>query len=296
MRPDSRPKSQAAVGILTFEDGQDRERVDRVATEEPMEMRALARGISQTIAVTMRTPGADFELTAGFLHTEGLIGQRQDIVAMKYCIDSTFDAVQRYNIVSAELRPGLQLSLPQLERHFFTSSACGVCGKAGLEALRGRSVGPPARGPQVAPELISTLTEKLRKAQGVFAATGGLHAAGLFDAAGVTLAVREDVGRHNAVDKAVGWALLNDRLPLRETILVVSGRASFEIVQKALVAGIPIVCAVSAPSSLAVSLADEFSMTLIGFIRGSRFNVYAGRQRITPAGKSANPWAAGTQA
>ena len=170
--------------------------------------------------------------------------------------------------------------LATLERHFMTTSACGVCGKASLDALhlRGQVAAPP--GPAIAAALITSLPDRLRAGQGLFAVTGGLHAAGLFDRAGTLLAVREDVGRHNALDKLIGWALLDSKLPLHDHIILVSGRVSFELVQKALAAAIPIICAISAPSSLAVSLAAEFGMTLVGFLRGERFNIYAGMERI----------------
>jgi FdhD protein len=245
-----------------------------------MEMRLVSGGARRTVAVTMRTPGADFELAAGFLYGEGVISSPEDISRISYCVDADVDAEQRYNIVNVELRGGRDYDPRPLERHFYTTSACGVCGKASLEQLelRGCPVTPP--GPEVAPEVIYSLPEKLREAQGLFEATGGLHAAALFDAEGELVALREDVGRHNATDKLFGWSLLEGRLPLRDHIVMVSGRSSFEILQKCLAAGVPIVCAISAPSSLAVDVARRFNVTLVGFLRGNRFNVYSAPERV----------------
>jgi FdhD protein len=270
--------SKTKVRVRVVEDGRARVRPDSLATEEPMEMRLVSGGTRQTVAVTMRTPGADFELAAGFLYGEGIVSSPEDIEKISYCVDA--DADQRYNIVNVELRGGRDYDPRFLERHFYTTSACGVCGKASLEQLelRGCPVIPP--GPEVAPEVIYSLPEKLREAQGLFEATGGLHAAALFDAEGELVALREDVGRHNATDKLVGWALLEGRLPLRDHIVMVSGRSSFEILQKCLAAGVPIVCAISAPSSLAVDVARRFDMTLVGFLRGNRFNVYSAPERV----------------
>jgi FdhD protein len=272
--------SKTKTRVRVVEDGRMRVRPDTLATEEPMEIRLLAGGAKQTVAVTMRTPGADFELAAGFLYGEGIVNSPDDILKISYCVDSDLDAEQQYNIVNVELRGNREYDLRPLERHFYTTSACGVCGKASLEQLelRGCPVVPP--GPEVAPETIYGLPEKLREAQGLFDATGGLHAAALFDKNGELLALREDVGRHNATDKLVGWALLEGRLPLSDHIVMVSGRSSFEILQKCLTAGVPVVCAISAPSSLAVDVAREFGMTLVGFLREGRFNVYAGSDRI----------------
>jgi FdhD protein len=228
----------------------------------------------------MRTPGADFELAAGFLHGEGLIAGHGDILGMSYCADPDVDGEQRFNIVNVALAAHVLADLAPLERHFLTTSACGVCGKASLDALRIRSSPIAGTGPLVAPEVLTALPAKLRAAQGLFEVTGGLHAAGLFDAAGDLVAIREDVGRHNAVDKLLGWALMSGRIPVAEHIMLVSGRASYEILQKCLAARVPVVCSVSAPSSLAVSLAERFGMTLVGFLRGERFNVYAGAGRV----------------
>ena len=276
MKTPTGSKTKATVWVV--ENGKMRSHSDQVATEEPLEIRLVSP--QRTVAVTMRTPGADFELAEGFLYSEGVVSSRQDIERISYCVDPNVDGEQRYNIVNVKLREGLSIDLQPLERHFFTTSACGVCGKASLEALRLRGCSVIPDTLEVAAEVIYSLPEQLRSAQRVFSITGGLHAAALFDAQGQLLSVREDVGRHNALDKLVGSALLSDQLPLNNHIVLVSGRSSFEILQKCLAAGVPIVCAVSAPSSLAVALAREFGITLIGFLRGERFNVYAGRERL----------------
>jgi FdhD protein len=293
-----RPSDKSAAEVWVVEAGCLRPRADNVATEEPLEIRLRAglrqehgealpvvsrRGQSagqRTVAITMRTPGADFELAAGFLYAEGIVRQRQEIASLSYCEDPELDEDKRYNIVNVELQDGALPELKNLERHFYTTSACGVCGKASLDALRIQGCSPLPPGPQVEPRVLLGLPAKLRAGQSVFASTGGLHAAALFDAEGRLLAIREDVGRHNAVDKLVGAALLEGRLPLHDQIVLVSGRSSFEILQKCLMAGVPVLGAVSAPSSLAVALAQEFGITLVGFLRGERFNVYAGLERI----------------
>jgi len=276
----SRRTSKTKTRVRVVEDGGMRVRPDALATEEPMEIRLLAGPTKQTVAVTMRTPGADFELAAGFLYGEGIVTCPEDILKISYCVDPDIDAEQQYNIVNVELRSGREFDLRPLERHFYTTSACGVCGKASLEQLELRGCPVISPGPEVSAETIYSLPETLREAQGLFDATGGLHAAALFDGEGELLALREDVGRHNATDKLVGWALLEGRLPLSEHVVLVSGRSSFEIMQKCLTAGVPIVSAISAPSSLAVDVAREFEMTLVGFLRGGRFNVYAGADRV----------------
>jgi FdhD protein len=276
----ARRGSKTRVRVRVVEEGRARVRPDALATEEPMEIRLISGDARQTVAVTMRTPGADFELAAGFLYGEGIVSSPEDISRISYCVDSDLDAEQQYNIVNVELRSGHSYDLRPLERHFYTTSACGVCGKASLEQLelRGCPVIPP--GPEITPETIYALPTKLREAQGLFDLTGGLHAAALFDEKGELVVLREDVGRHNATDKLVGWALLEGRLPLSNHVVMVSGRSSFEILQKCLTAGVPVVCAISAPSSLAVDVARQFGMTLIGFLRGNRFNVYSGYERI----------------
>ena len=288
-----RPGSTTRARVRVVEDGGEVVRRDTVATEEPLEIRLVsgpgtaasgdlvAAGGRQTLAITMRTPGNDFELAAGFCHGEGIVTGRDEIAQITYCTDPDIDADQQYNIVNVGLTTQSLPDLRGLERHFTMTSACGVCGKASLDALTLRGCPTLPEGvPTVDPETVYGLPGALREAQGLFASTGGLHAAGLFTADGDLVCLREDVGRHNAVDKLVGWALLAGRLPLRDHLLMVSGRSSYEIMQKALVAGIPVVCAVSAPSSLAVDLATEFGMTLVGFLRGRRFNVYAGGDRI----------------
>jgi FdhD protein len=231
----------------------------------------------------MRTPGADFELAAGFLFGEGVIRDREEIESITFCEDPGVDDTRRFNIVNVDLRTAVLPDLDGLQRHFHTTSACGVCGKTSVDALRFTAPAPIPAGPELRPETLTGLPAKLRSAQGLFSTTGGLHAAGLFDATGELLAVREDIGRHNAVDKVVGWAFLGGRLPLSACILMVSGRSSFEILQKAVMAGVPVVCAVSAPSTLAVSVAREFGVTLIGFLRDERFNVYTGWERLEVA-------------
>ena len=277
----SNPKTKGKIWIV--ENGKIRPRTDYLATEEPLEIRLVAGGMRRNVAVTMRTPGNDFELAAGFLYSEGVISDRANIRRITHCVDKEIELENRYNIVNVEIAAEELPDLASLERHFYTTSACGVCGKTSLEALRRRGFPPIQTQIKVSPELIYSLPEKLRAAQGIFTVTGGLHAAALFDSEGELLAVREDVGRHNALDKLIGWALLTSQLPLNNHIIMVSGRSSFEIMQKCLAAGVPIVCAVSAPSSLAVSLAQEFGITLIGFLRVERFNVYAGVERIGDA-------------
>ena len=272
--------------IWAVEAGEIRARRDLLSTEEPLEIRLVAGGERQSVAVTMRTPGADFELAAGFLLNEGVIAARDEITSIAYCTDPAVDGTQQYNIVSVELRCATLPDLAALQRHFTISSACGVCGKASLEALQVRCPMPLPAGPLVSPKLIAALPATLRTAQHQFGSTGGIHAAALFDAAGNLLAVREDVGRHNALDKLIGWAFLAGRLPLHNQIVLVSGRTSYELVQKCVVAGAPILAAISAPSSLAVQVAQEFGLTLLGFVRGERFNVYAGIERIQRADKT----------
>ncbi|MCM0591515.1 MAG: formate dehydrogenase accessory sulfurtransferase FdhD [Gloeotrichia echinulata DEX184] len=269
-------KTKASVWVV--ENGKMRPRQDQLTTEEPLEIRLVSP--RRTVAVTMRTPGADFELAAGFLYAEGVISCKQDIQRLSYCVDESVDGEQRYNIVNVELRSGLIPDLQPLERHFYTTSACGVCGKASLAALRLRGCPVISPEPTVKPEIIYSLPDKLRSAQGIFTATGGLHAAAVFDAQGNLLNLREDVGRHNALDKLIGSAMLSEELPFNNHIVMVSGRSSFELLQKSVAAGVPIVCSVSAPSSLAVSVAQEFGITLIGFLRGERFNIYTGWERI----------------
>jgi FdhD protein len=263
--------------LVAIHDGVRSERADSLATEEPMEIRI--QGPDQDpvqVAVTMRTPGGDFELAVGFLFTEGLITPA-DVRRVAYC-DNLPGEDQRYNVVSVTV--GSAFDAAKLRRNFFASSSCGVCGKAALDDVEVRCA-PVASGPVVALDVVLGLPDALRTAQKVFAKTGGLHAAGLFTRDGELITVREDVGRHNAVDKVIGERVLAGAVPLAEVILQVSGRLSFEIVQKAAVAGIPIVSAVSAPSSLAVDTGDRFGMTLVGFVREGRCNVYTHPERVT---------------
>ncbi|HEX2514005.1 MAG TPA: formate dehydrogenase accessory sulfurtransferase FdhD [Chloroflexota bacterium] len=264
-----------------------RRRVDTLATEEPLEIRLQvpAPGGAETapvpISITMRTPGHDFELAAGFLFSEGIVRRREAIQGLEYCVGPA--QAQQYNTVSVRLRPGSAPDIQTLSRHFYTTSSCGVCGKASLDALRPQVPWPsptPAAGPRLAPAVLATLPDRLREAQGLFDRTGGLHACGLFDPGGRLLSVREDVGRHNAMDKLVGEQLLAGQLPLATGIVVLSGRASFELVQKAAMAGAPVLVAVGAPSSLAASAAEELGITLAGFTRGTSFNVYTHPQRV----------------
>ena len=278
-----RPGRTADVEILALDGATRSSKEDAVVTEEPLELRLAAGGETHVLAVTMRTPGNDFELAAGFAYGESIVRTRSELAAVDYCLDPAFDPEQRYNVVNLTLARGELPEVVRFERHFTTSSACGVCGRAQLDSLSELGVVPIDDATIVSQELIYALPERMHAAQRVFASTGGLHAAALFDARGELLVVREDVGRHNAVDKVVGWALLAGRLPLRSSILVVSGRAGYEIVQKSAVACIPVVCSVSAPSSLAVALAREFDITLVGFVRGSRANVYSAPQRISRA-------------
>lgn len=254
---------------------------DQIVGEEPLELRLVTDGKSQTLAVTMRTPGNDFELAAGFVYDEGIVRDRNEIAELTYCLDPQLDPDQRYNVVSIELRSSARVrNLERFERHFTMSSACGVCGRAQLQSLHELGATPIEDAVTITAQTLYSLPERMREAQRLFASTGGLHAAALFNSNGDTLVVREDVGRHNAVDKLVGWALLNARLPLSGCVLAVSGRASYEILQKAVMAGAPIVASVSAPSSLAVDLAREFNVTLAGFVRGDRANVYSVPDRI----------------
>jgi len=260
--------------VTEWNDGAVARKDDYLAAEEPLEIRIGENPLS----VTMRTPGHDLELAAGFLFTEGLVQQREQIIALANATND--DDGKRGNVVRAEVAAEALPDFDKLRRHFFAASSCGICGKASIDAVRSRLLRTPNPDFRVEPKLIVRLPDALRSEQNVFERTGGLHAAALFDGRGALLIVREDIGRHNAVDKVVGWALLNDRIPLSDCILLVSGRGGFEIIQKAIVAGIPVVASVSAPSSLAVQLARELRLTLIGFLRGNRFVVYAGEDRV----------------
>jgi FdhD protein len=259
--------------VLRLTSGEPRSRPDTLAVEEPLELRVDGRAL----AVTMRTPGHDVELAHGFLLTEGVIGAVDDVVAARYCDSFDDSGRNTYNVLDVALTPGVAPPDPGVERNFYTTSSCGVCGKASLDAVRLRTRFPPADDPvAIAPDVLARLPDALRAAQRVFDTTGGLHD-------GELLVAREDVGRHNAVDKVLGWALLHGRVPAAGCLLMVSGRASFELVQKSVMAGVPLLAAVSAPSSLAVDLATDSGLTLVGFLRGATMNVYAGAERIVIA-------------
>lgn len=258
---------------------------DHVAVEEPLEIQigaaSAAGAAAKSISITMRTPGHDVDLALGFLYTEAIITSAGQIKAADFSGPADAETGLR-NVVRVELEADVELDLGRLQRHFYTTSSCGVCGKSSIDALRVTGCDSlTGKGATYPRQLILDLPDKLSQQQQLFSQTGGLHAAAIFDERGEIICVREDVGRHNAVDKVVGALLLEGRLPATNLGLLVSGRASFELVQKALVAGLPTLVAVSAPSSLAVALANEYDMTLIGFLRGSRFNIYAGENRIT---------------
>ncbi|MER6463765.1 formate dehydrogenase accessory sulfurtransferase FdhD [Streptomyces sp. NPDC001288] len=264
--------------VLRIRDGAVSARPDTLVAEEPLEIRLNGK----PLAITMRTPGDDFALAAGFLVSEGVLATADDLQNIVYCAGATVDGSNTYNVVDVRTTPGVRLPDFTLERNVYTSSSCGLCGKASLDAVRTTARWPIADTPpvRVEPELLASLPDRLRASQQVFDRTGGLHAAALFAEDGELLDIREDVGRHNAVDKLVGRALQSGGLPLSRSILLVSGRASFELAQKAVMAGIPLLAAVSAPSSLAVDLAVETGLTLVGFLRGPNMNVYAGEDRI----------------
>lgn len=261
--------------VTEWSDGKSRRHQDRLAAEEPLEIRID----SKPMTVTMRTPGNDEELAAGFLWTEGLIESPGQITEIRHLRP---DGAPRDNVISVDLSdrsfdPG------DLQRNFFAASSCGICGKASIDAIRLRGLTPPNASFRVKPELLCEFPARLRDHQQVFGQTGGLHAAALFDEAGKLLTVREDIGRHNAVDKVIGWALMKGLLPLANCSMMVSGRGGFEIVQKTLAAGVPVLASVSAPSSLAVRLARETSLTLIGFLRDRRFVIYSNPERCLPS-------------
>ena len=258
--------------VTQWEEGRATRVEDYLAGEEPLEMRAG----QYSLGVTLRTPGDDEELVAGFLFSEGIISKREDLVALR--MPGEKDAEK--NLVRVTLDPGVRLASNGAARRFSAGSACGVCGKASIAQLRRRGLRSPKASSLFDPEMLCQLPPILRETQAVFVRTGGLHAAALFTATGELLVLREDIGRHNAVDKVIGWALLSGRVPLSDHIMLVSGRGGFEIVQKSIAAGIPLLASVSAPSSLAVQLAREMGLTLVGFLRGRRFVIYAGEERI----------------
>jgi len=287
MRPGSTVRLQVEH-VSVSGDGARCARTDVLATEEPLEIRvAVAEDLrgarlddaATPVSVTMRTPGADFELAAGFLYGEGVIGGAEEIASIRYCTEGE----QQYNVVSVVLAPGARFDPEALRRNFYQTSSCGVCGKASIEAVMGPACARIDSTLSVSPETITRMPEQLRAAQAVFERTGGLHAAGLFTAEGELIRAREDVGRHNAMDKLVGASLLEGELPWGARMVMVSGRLSFELVQKAARAGAALLAGVSAPSSLAVELAEACGMTLCGFVRGERFNVYVGGARIASA-------------
>jgi FdhD protein len=275
-------RRSARVTVLRYDARGARSAHDRVVTEEPLEIRIAyrrdGRACVRPVAVTMRTPGNDAELSAGFLFAEGIVRVAGAVREVAHCVGG---GPQHLNVVEVRVAPDAVVDEAPLERSFYVSSSCGVCGKASLEALEARGIERLVDdGFRVPAERITSLPDRLRETQTVFERTGGLHAAGLFDAGGSLLVAREDVGRHNAVDKVVGHAFLGGSLPLERRVLVVSGRSSFEILQKAAAAKVPVVVAVGAPSSLAVDLARRFNVTLVGFARGGGFNVYAGEERV----------------
>ncbi|MGK2868680.1 MAG: formate dehydrogenase accessory sulfurtransferase FdhD [Mycobacterium sp.] len=252
-------------------------RPETLVVEEPLEIRVNGAPLT----VTMRTPGSDVELAQGFMLTEGLVTRREDIAAVQYCSGAGPDGLNTYNVLDVTLAQGVPPPDVDVTRNFYTTSSCGVCGKASLDAVRLSSKHSPGDDPAtVDADTLCAMPDKLRERQKVFAATGGLHGAALFDTDGNPLVVREDIGRHNAVDKVIGWALESGRVPLTGTVLLVSGRASFELTQKAVMAGIPVLAAVSAPSSLAVDLAAQSGLTLIAFLRGDSMNVYSRPDRV----------------
>jgi FdhD protein len=260
--------------VSEWDDGKLRRKDDYLAAEEPLEIRVG----DEPLSVTMRTPGHDRELAAGFLFTEGLIQRREQIVNLESAEPK--DGTNRGNVIQAELAPDAAPDFVKMKRHFFAASSCGICGKASIDSIRARLLAAPNPDFRLDAELLVRLPDALRSSQDVFQRTGGLHAAALFDPRGKLLVLREDIGRHNAVDKVIGWALLEGHVPLADSVLLVSGRGGFEIVQKAIIAGVPLVASVSAPSSLAVQLARELRLTLIGFLRGRRFVIYAGEERV----------------
>jgi FdhD protein len=268
------PRSVDLTQVSEWEDGELRRKDDYLAAEEPLEIRIGGDPLS----VTMRTPGHDRELAAGFLLTEGLIQQREQILRLEPAEPQ--DGTNRGNVIEAALTPDAAPDFAKMKRHFFAASSCGICGKASIDSIRSRLLAAPNSDFRLDAETLVQMPETLHDSQDVFQRTGGLHAAALFDPTGKLLVLREDIGRHNAVDKVIGWALLEGRVPLSDSVLLVSGRGGFEIVQKAIVAGVPVVASVSAPSSLAVQLARELRLTLIGFLRGRRFVLYAGEERV----------------
>ena len=262
------PRDTLIVPVQAIEGGHRRSLTDFLAVEEPLEIRVNG----STISITMRTPGDDFDLAAGFLFTEGIIEHHGELLLIHQ---------PKTNVSEVRLAPGVEIDLDRHTRHFYAASSCGICGKTSIEAVNSKPRRQMSKeGPVFTAELIHRFPDTLRQSQRLFQNTGGLHAAALFSASGELLAVREDIGRHNAVDKVIGWGIAEGESPFSESLMLVSGRAGFELIQKAAMAGIPILAAVGAPSSLAVEAALRFGMTLLGFVRGSRFNTYSHAWRI----------------
>jgi FdhD protein len=275
-----KPQMLNLTKVSEWDDGHFHRKDDYLAAEEPLEIRVG----TEPLSVTMRTPGHDLELAAGFLFTEGIVCSGDQIISLQPEVSGENPNVG--NLVRAELVPEAIPDFSKLQRHFFATSSCGICGKASIDSVRSRLLKASNPDFRCTPELLLTLPDVLRSSQDVFQRTGGLHAAALFDSTGALQVLREDIGRHNAVDKVIGWALLGGQIPLANSVLLVSGRGGFEIVQKAILAGLPVVASVSAPSGLAVQLARELRLTLIGFLRGRRFVIYSGEERIAEAKKT----------
>ena len=262
--------------VVEWENGSTRRLADYVAGEEPLEIRSGR----YSLGITMRTPGHDLDLAAGFLFTEGIVSRREQLISLKSTENSGSQSAAVRNLVRVRLAAGAKIDKKKITRRFSAGSACGVCGKASISEIRRRGVRRPDAASRFNPDVLCRLPEKLRAALAIFGRTGGLHAAALFDANGELLVLREDIGRHNAVDKVIGWAFMEGRIPLTNHAVLVSGRGGFEIVQKVLVAGVPLLASVSAPSSLAVQLARELNLTFVGFLRGRRFVIYSGEERL----------------
>ena len=277
------PRGLKITGVTEWENGTAKRVEDFLVTEEPLEIRSGRH----SLGVTMRTPGHDDELVAGLLFTDGMITRPDQLISLEASRKVTGPMAKQNNI-SVKLR-GVRIPKNRAERVYSAGSACGVCGKASIDAVRQRLPNRPETSTHFDPKMLCTLPDRLRAEQELFQHTGGLHAAALFNSKGELVVLREDIGRHNAVDKAIGWAFLQGKLPLREHVCLVSGRGGFEIVQKTVMAGIPLLASISAPSSLAVQLAREMGMSLVGFLRGNRFVIYSGEERLAPAASSLKP-------
>ena len=279
-------ESEKRFSVLRVEPSQSRRVDDQLAVEEPMEIRVVfgpdEKRTGRSLSITMRTPDHDFELAAGFLFTEGIISSPDQILDFEFC-GAIAPGRQSENIVRVNLHPDTPVEMQRLQRHFYTTSSCGICGKASIDAIENLQIQPITSSLTISRELIFQLPARMRSHQASFRSTGGIHGAALFDSKGELVVLREDVGRHNAVDKLIGSQFLTDQIPLGNAVLVVSGRASFELMQKAVAAGLPMMVAVGAPSSLAVELADQFGATLIGFAGPERFNIYSHPDRVSLA-------------